>query len=92
MSLLGFLILLLIAAVCGAVAGALGGSRGGFFVSLVVGFVGAFVGMWLATALGLPAVFVVQVEGAAFPVFWSIVGGALFVALLTLLSGRRPPP
>jgi hypothetical protein len=29
------------------------------------------------------------VGGYSFPILWSIIGGALFVAFLHLLSGRR---
>jgi hypothetical protein len=31
---------------------------------------------------------VLHVSGQSFPILWSIVGAALFVALLHLLSGR----
>jgi hypothetical protein len=32
---------------------------------------------------------VVNVGGTGFPVVWSILGAALFVAVLSLISGRR---
>ncbi len=84
------LILLIIAWVCGAVGKALaGGGRGGLITSIVVGFIGALVGPWLAGQLGLAEPLMLQVGGESFPVLWSIIGGALFVALLHLLSGRR---
>jgi uncharacterized membrane protein YeaQ/YmgE (transglycosylase-associated protein family) len=51
--------------------------------------VGAFLGLWLADLLDLPPFFTVSVQGQDFPVLWSIVGAALFVALLSLISGRR---
>jgi uncharacterized membrane protein YeaQ/YmgE (transglycosylase-associated protein family) len=55
MTLLGFIILLLIAAIAGSLGQALAGySLGGCLVSIVVGFIGAFVGLWLARQLGLP--------------------------------------
>ena len=58
MSLLGFIILLIIAAICGSIGQALAGySYGGCLVSMVVGFVGAYVGLWLAGQLGLPDFF-----------------------------------
>ena len=86
----GLLILLLIAWVCGAVAKSLGGGgRGGLITSIVVGFIGALVGPWLAAQLGLAEPLMLRVAGESFPVLWSIIGGALFVALLHLLSGRR---
>lgn len=90
MTLLDFLVLLLIAGICGAIGQALSGfSRGGCLVSIAVGFIGALLGTWLAGALGLPEIFVINVGGQPFPILWSIIGGALFVAVLGLISGRR---
>jgi uncharacterized membrane protein YeaQ/YmgE (transglycosylase-associated protein family) len=88
-TLTGLLILLLIAGVCGAIGRALGGgTRGGFLVSIAVGFVGALFGTIVAQALRLPELLVVAVDGRPFPILWSIIGGALFVALIHLISGR----
>ena len=90
MTLLDFLILLIIAAVCGAVGQALAGySVGGCITSILVGFVGAVIGSWIATNLGLPEFLSVNVGGRAFPVVWSVIGSALLVALLALLTRRR---
>jgi uncharacterized membrane protein YeaQ/YmgE (transglycosylase-associated protein family) len=90
MTIIDFLILLLIAGLCGAIGQALSGfSRGGCLVSIAVGFIGALLGSWMAGALGLPEIFVVNVAGQPFPILWSIIGGALFVAVLGLISGRR---
>lgn len=90
MTLLDFLILLLIAGICGAIGQALSGfSRGGCLVSIAVGFIGALLGSWLAGAFGLPEMLVIDVGGQPFPILWSIIGGALFVAVLGLISGRR---
>ncbi len=89
-SLMGLLVLLLVAAVCGAIGRAIaGGTSGGCFVSIVVGFIGALLGTWLATKMHLPELFVVSIDRHPFPVLWSIIGAALFVALVHLLSGRR---
>lgn len=86
----GILVLLLIAAVCGAIAQALVGyTRGGCLVSIVLGFIGALLGWWIANALNLPLLFQINIQGQNFPVLWSIIGGALFVAVLNLISGRR---
>jgi len=86
-TLTGLLILLLIAGVCGAIGRAIGGGTGGgFLVSIAVGFVGALFGMIIAHALKLPQLFVVVVDGRPFPILWSIIGGALFVALIHLIS------
>jgi uncharacterized membrane protein YeaQ/YmgE (transglycosylase-associated protein family) len=86
----GLLVLILIAAICGAVGRALGGgARGGLIVSTAIGFIGALLGPWVARQFHLAEPFVLRVGGYAFPILWSIIGGALFVALLHLLSGRR---
>ena len=90
MSLESLLLLLVIAAVCGAIGKALAGSaRGGLIVSIVLGFIGALVGTWVARLLKLPEPFMVTIGGQAFPVLWSIIGAALFVALIHLISRRR---
>ena len=61
-SLVGLLILVLIAGLCGAVGRAIaGGTNGGCLVSVALGFIGALVGSWLAHRLRLPEVFAVTV-------------------------------
>jgi uncharacterized membrane protein YeaQ/YmgE (transglycosylase-associated protein family) len=91
MSLLGFFLLLLIAAICGSVGQALAGySRGGCLVAAVVGFIGAFLGLWVGQQLGLPEIFPVTIDGETFPIVWSIIGSAIFSAVLGLLTRRRP--
>lgn len=90
MSLLGLIILVIIAAVAGSLGQALAGySLGGCIISAVVGFIGAFLGLWLSRQLGLPAPLTVTVDGEPFPILWSIIGSALFTAVLGFLSGRR---
>jgi uncharacterized membrane protein YeaQ/YmgE (transglycosylase-associated protein family) len=90
MSLTTLLLLLIIAAICGAVGKALAGSaRGGLVVSIVLGFIGAVLGPWIAGKLGLPEPLMVNIGGHPFPVLWSIIGAALFVALIHLISRRR---
>ena len=90
MSLESLLILLVIAAVCGAIGKAIAGSaRGGLVVSIALGFVGALLGPWVARMLKLPEPFMVTIGGHPFPVLWSIIGAALFVAVIHLFSGRR---
>jgi len=90
MTLPGLIVLIVIAAICGAVGKALGGgARGGLIVSTALGFIGALLGPWVAHQLGLSEPFVLHLSGQSFPIVWSIIGAALFVALLHLLSGRR---
>ena len=89
MTLIDLLILLLVAGLCGALGQAIVGySRGGCLVSIALGFVGAVVGLWLARAAHLPELFTVQIGTTAFPIVWSIIGAALFVAVITLLTRR----
>ena len=90
MTLGGLLLLLLIAGICGSLAQALTGySRGGCLVSIALGFVGAILGTWLARLLGLSEILAIQVGGQSFPIVWSIIGAALFVALLNVLRPRQ---
>jgi uncharacterized membrane protein YeaQ/YmgE (transglycosylase-associated protein family) len=90
MSIESFLILLLVAGICGAVGQAIAGySRGGCLVSIALGFIGALVGSWLAGAIGLPEVFAVSIGGRPFPIIWSIIGAAIFVAIISLLTRRN---
>jgi uncharacterized membrane protein YeaQ/YmgE (transglycosylase-associated protein family) len=90
MSLSTLVLLLVIAAICGAIGQAIAGSaRGGLVVSIVLGFVGAVLGPWVARALKLPEPLMVTIGGHPFPVLWSIIGAALFVAIIHLVSRRR---
>ena len=90
MTVLDIILLLIVAGVCGALGQAITGySRGGCLVSIALGFVGALLGMWLARIMHLPELFSVQIGTASFPIVWSIIGSALFVAVISLLS-RRP--
>jgi uncharacterized membrane protein YeaQ/YmgE (transglycosylase-associated protein family) len=90
MSLVSLLLLLLIAAIAGTIGQALAGySMGGCLLSIVVGFIGAVLGLWLARELGLPEPFPIRVGGETFPLLWSIVGSALFAAVIGLLSRQR---
>ena len=89
MSLPALLVLLLIAAICGAIGRALAGGGGGLITSIASGFVGALIGPWVAHQLNLSEPLMAHVGGEPFPIVWSIIGAALFVALLHLLSRRR---
>jgi len=83
------LVLVIVGGLCGAPGQAITGlSRGGCLVSIALGFVGAVVGMWLARTLGLPELFAVRIGTTNFPIVWSIIGSALFVAIISLLTRR----
>ena len=88
MSLLGFFFLLVVASICGSIGQAIAGySRGGCLVSIALGFIGARFCRWIAGVLDLPLVFTLNLGGHSFPVLWSIVGAAVFVAIINLISG-----
>ena len=89
MDIWSLLILLVVAGICGAIGQAIGGySRGGCLASIALGFIGALLGMWLSRQIGLGEIFAVNIGGRSFPVVWSIIGSALFVALLSLITRR----
>ena len=86
MTLIGFLVLLAIAAICGAIGQSLAGyDLGGCLVSIVVGFIGAWIGLWLAAKMGLPELFTINIEGKPFPILWAIIGSALFTLVMALI-------
>jgi len=86
MTLIGFLVLLLIAAICGGLGQALAGyNLGGCLMSIIVGFIGAYIGMWIAGKFNLPAIFEISVEGRPFPVVWAVIGSAIFTFIIALL-------
>ena len=89
----GFLLLLLVAGLLGSIGQAITGfSRGGCLVSIAIGFVGAVLGRFLQQQLGLPEPFELDVDDFKFPVVWTIIGSALFVAVIGFLTrGRRGP-
>jgi uncharacterized membrane protein YeaQ/YmgE (transglycosylase-associated protein family) len=90
MSLIGLIVLLVIAAIAGAIGQAIAGySLGGCLVSILVGFVGAYLGMWLAGSLNLPELFTINVEGQPFPVVWSIIGSAILTLIVGLFTRSR---
>lgn len=86
MTLIGFLVLLAIAAICGAIGQSLAGyDLGGCLVSIVVGFIGAWIGLWIAAKMHLPELFAINIEGKPFPIIWAIIGSALFTLIMALI-------
>ena len=84
MTLLGFLILLLVAAICGSIGASIAGrSYQGCLTNIALGLIGAFIGSWLSRELGMR--FLLPIAGI--PVVWSILGAALFVVVIGMLSG-----
>jgi len=90
MDIWSLLILLVVAGICGAIGQSIVGfSRGGCLASIAVGFIGALLGMWVAGLMGLSELFAIRIGGQTFPVVWSIIGSALFVAIISLISRSR---
>jgi uncharacterized membrane protein YeaQ/YmgE (transglycosylase-associated protein family) len=90
MTITDLVILLIVAGVCGSIGRAISGySHGGCLVSIALGFIGALIGMWVARKLGLPELLPVRIGATTFPIIWSIIGSALFVALISLLTRSR---
>jgi uncharacterized membrane protein YeaQ/YmgE (transglycosylase-associated protein family) len=90
MGIFSFLALLFIAAVCGAIGQAIAGySMGGCLVSTAIGFIGAILGTWIARTANLPLFFTIQIQGEAFPVIWAILGSAIFVMVIGLITRGR---
>jgi uncharacterized membrane protein YeaQ/YmgE (transglycosylase-associated protein family) len=90
MTILYFFVLLLVAGVCGAIGQAIVGyTHAGCLGSIALGFIGALLGAWLARVMGLPELFRVDIGGQPFPIIWSIIGAALFVAFIALITKPR---
>src|SRR5689334_10584861 len=86
MTLTEFIVLLIIAAICGSIGQSLAGyDLGGCFVSIVVGFIGAYIGLWIVGRFGLPEIFSITIGGKKFPIVWSVIGSAIFTAVIALI-------
>ena len=84
MTILGFFVLLLVAAVCGSIGASLAGrSYGGCLTNIALGLIGAFIGSWIGRELGFRPILPI----AGIPVIWSILGSAVFVTVISLLTG-----
>jgi hypothetical protein len=44
----------------------------------------------MARQMGLPELFAIQIGTTSFPIVWSIIGSALFVAVIALITRSRP--
>jgi uncharacterized membrane protein YeaQ/YmgE (transglycosylase-associated protein family) len=87
MSLLSFLVLLLIASIAGGIGASIAGRKHmGCLASILLGFIGSLIGTYIARQLDLPLLFTLTIGGHPFPFIWAVLGAALFVALLNLIS------
>jgi uncharacterized membrane protein YeaQ/YmgE (transglycosylase-associated protein family) len=90
MTLLDWAILLVVAGVCGTLGQAISGyTQGGCLASIALGFIGALLGMWIARQLGLEELLALRIGSQTFPVIWSIIGSALFVAVISFVRRSR---
>ena len=86
MTIIGFFVLLLVAAICGGIGQSLAGyDLGGCLVSIVVGFIGAYIGLWLAGKFGLPHLFEINIDGKPFPIIWAVIGATIFTLIMAVL-------
>jgi len=90
MTILGILVLILIAVVCGIVGQMIAGySTGGLVISVLIGFAGAWIGLWLANNFNLPHLYSITVDGRTFPIIWAIIGSAILAAVVGLVANPR---
>jgi uncharacterized membrane protein YeaQ/YmgE (transglycosylase-associated protein family) len=83
-------ILAIVAALVGLIGQKIAGSsRGGLLTAIALGFVGALIGTALQRQFKWPEIYTLHVANTSFPVIWAIIGAALFVAVLSLLTRRR---
>ena len=86
MNFFSFLILLLVAAICGSIGAAIAGNNTrGCLTSIVIGLIGALIGTWLSRQLGISDFF----YWYRIPIIWSIIGAAIFVAVINALTGKK---
>jgi uncharacterized membrane protein YeaQ/YmgE (transglycosylase-associated protein family) len=90
MTVLSFLFLLLVASIAGAIGAKIAGRKNmGCLASIMLGFIGALLGSFIADKLDLPLYPLLRFGPHPFPVIWAVIGAALFVALLNLLSSTK---
>jgi len=90
MTILDVIVLLIIAGLCGALGQAITGfSRAAAWFRSRLDL---SVRSWnvAGAPAGLPELFTIQIGGTGFPIIWSIIGSALFVAIISLLARSRP--
>jgi uncharacterized membrane protein YeaQ/YmgE (transglycosylase-associated protein family) len=87
---LEIILLLVVAGITGGIGRSLVGfTKGGCVISIVVGFIGAYIGTILARQFNFPDFWSVEIRGINFPIVWSIVGAAVFTAVLSLIAPKK---
>jgi uncharacterized membrane protein YeaQ/YmgE (transglycosylase-associated protein family) len=75
------LLIAIVAFVCGTIAQLTSGySLGGWIVNLGVGFLGALTGVAASRLLNAPIIYNVKYRMIDFPIIYSLIGAALFLA------------
>jgi uncharacterized membrane protein YeaQ/YmgE (transglycosylase-associated protein family) len=89
-----FVLAVVVALLVGALGSRLAGQAGryGCLASIVIGLVGALIGRLVSEQTGIRDFWVIDLDGRPFPVFWSILGAAVLVAVLALFTRRSRPP
>ncbi len=84
MNIFGFFVLLIVAAICGSIGTAIAGySPRGCLTSIIIGLIGALIGSWFSRELNISDIFYLK----GVPIIWSVIGAAIFVAVINLISG-----
>lgn len=84
------IILLIVGGLAGVIGQKLAGySRGGCLTSIALGFIGALIGTWAVKQFGLPEIYVLKISQTSFPIVWAVIGAAVLVAVLGVLTRRR---
>jgi uncharacterized membrane protein YeaQ/YmgE (transglycosylase-associated protein family) len=84
------ILLLVIAGITGGIGRSIVGfTRGGCIISIVVGFIGAYIGTILAREFNFPDFWSFEIRGISYPIVWSIVGAAVFTAVLSLIVPKK---
>ena len=90
MTIIEFLAVLFVAGVIGSIGQAIAGfSRGGCLLSIILGFIGGLLGVWLSSTLQFPDLLTIKVGEVDFPLLWSIIGTALFTAIISLFTRQK---
>lgn len=84
------ILLLIIAGITGGIGRSIVGfKKGGCVISIVVGFIGAYIGTILAREFNFPDFLSFEIRGIQYPIIWSIVGAAVFTAVLSLIVPKK---
>ena len=85
-----FIMIALVAIFCGSIGQLTSGySRGGWVVNLGIGFAGALAGVFLSRTLNAPVIYNIAFKRIDFPIIYSLIGAALFLAAVGLLVKPR---